>query len=246
MHRDVDEITGANGSASSALSNRGAATQRNETARLRDATASSRDLAAGRRDRTAEQHQEALLVSDDERETVRALLLAGAAAREHAADDRASAARDRYLAAQDRAASSADCIEAQLELELAHLDSLTGALSRNLGRVTLQHEIERSRRSGEPWALAFIDVDGLKELNDREGHAAGDVLLQTVVLALKDELRSYDPIVRLGGDEFLCGFTNTGLRLPGAGSSRFVSSSHRGRAEPPSASVSPCSVTATL
>ena len=93
----------------------------------------------------------------------------------------------------------------------AHLDGLTGAQRRELGRTTLQHEIERSRRSGQPFALAFVDVDGLKELNDREGHAAGDALLQTVVVALRSQMRSYDPIVRVGGDEFLCGFTNTDL-----------------------------------
>jgi diguanylate cyclase (GGDEF)-like protein len=98
-----------------------------------------------------------------------------------------------------------------MELAQAQVDGLTGAQGRDLGTVALQHEIERSRRSGEPFVLAFIDVDGLKELNDREGHAAGDTLLQAVVVALRAELRSYDPIVRVGGDEFLCGFTNTKL-----------------------------------
>jgi diguanylate cyclase (GGDEF)-like protein len=68
--------------------------------------------------------------------------------------------------------------------------------------------MDRALRSQEPFALAFVDVDGLKELNDREGHAAGDALLKAVVTALKTGRRSYDPI---GGDEFLCGFTNTDL-----------------------------------
>jgi diguanylate cyclase (GGDEF)-like protein len=54
-------------------------------------------------------------------------------------------------------------------------------------------------------------VDHLKELNDDHGHAAGDARLQDVVRALKSSMRDYDPIVRLGGDEFLCGFTNTDL-----------------------------------
>jgi diguanylate cyclase (GGDEF)-like protein len=75
----------------------------------------------------------------------------------------------------------------------------------------LQHEIDRSRRSGQPFALAFVDVDGLKELNDREGHAAGDAMLREVVAALKAQMRPYDPVVRIGGDEFLCGFTDTTL-----------------------------------
>jgi diguanylate cyclase (GGDEF)-like protein len=80
-----------------------------------------------------------------------------------------------------------------------------------LGRATLQNEIDRSRRSGEPFVLAFVDVDGLKEVNDAYGHGAGDALLRCVVGALRSKMRSYDPIVRVGGDEFLCGFTNMGL-----------------------------------
>jgi len=82
---------------------------------------------------------------------------------------------------------------------------------RDLGGIALRHEIDRSRRSGEPFVLAYIDVDGLKELNDSQGHAAGDELLQAVVDAVQSKLRSYDPVVRVGGDEFLCGFTNTEL-----------------------------------
>lgn len=66
-----------------------------------------------------------------------------------------------------------------------------------------------------PAALAnpscCIDIDGLKERNDTEGHAAGDELLTAVVAAIRSNLRSYDPLVRIGGDEFLCGFTNTDL-----------------------------------
>jgi diguanylate cyclase (GGDEF)-like protein len=187
-------------------------TQRDKTARLRDLTASSRDLAASRRDRAAEQEHENLLTTGDAKDSaVRAFLIAGRVGRDHAAADRAAAARDRDLAAQDRASASRDSGEAQVELEQAHLDSLTGAQRRDLGRISLERDIARSRRLGEPFALAFVDVDGLKELNDREGHAAGDALLLRVVVALKSELRSYDPIVRLGGDEFVCGFTNTDL-----------------------------------
>ncbi len=59
--------------------------------------------------------------------------------------------------------------------------------------------------------LAFVDVDGLKQVNDHDGHAAGDALLQSVAAGLRSKLRSYDPIVRWGGDEFVCGFANTSL-----------------------------------
>jgi diguanylate cyclase (GGDEF)-like protein len=185
--------------------------RRGRTASLRDAMARSRDIAADQRDRAAEE-EETLLVIEGERDpTIRALLSAARLSREHAAVDRAGAASDRHQAAEDRASAIADSGHARIELERANLDSLTGAQTRDLGRMTLQEEIERSRRSGEPFALAFVDVDGLKELNDREGHAAGDALLREVVVALKKGLRSYDPIVRQGGDEFLCGFTDTSL-----------------------------------
>ena len=59
--------------------------------------------------------------------------------------------------------------------------------------------------------VAFVDVDMLKAVNDRDGHAAGDRVLQTVVRAIRARLRSFDPIIRYGGDEFVCGLGGTGL-----------------------------------
>jgi diguanylate cyclase (GGDEF)-like protein len=52
--------------------------------------------------------------------------------------------------------------------------------------------------------VAYVDVIGLKTLNDSEGHSAGDRLLQRIVALIKQQLRSYDLIIRMGGDEFLC------------------------------------------
>jgi diguanylate cyclase (GGDEF)-like protein len=52
--------------------------------------------------------------------------------------------------------------------------------------------------------LAFVDVDDLKHTNDSKGHAAGDDALRDVVDAIRSKMRSYEPIVRFGGDEFLC------------------------------------------
>jgi diguanylate cyclase (GGDEF)-like protein len=202
----------ADGRATSERSRVGRETRRNETARLRDVTAGSRDLAADERDRTAEDQADALLRTEPARDSaLRVVLAASSEVRGHSAADRAGSANDRHRAAVDRAQAGVDSGEARTELEQAQRDGLTGAHRRDLGRVVLQQEIERSRRSGEPFALAFIDVDGLKELNDREGHAAGDAVLQAVVAELRREMRSYDPIVRVGGDEFICGFTNTKL-----------------------------------
>jgi diguanylate cyclase (GGDEF)-like protein len=58
-----------------------------------------------------------------------------------------------------------------------------------------------------------MDVDGLKEINDRLGHGAGDVLLRDLVEALRSRLRPYDPVVRWGGDEFVCALSGTDLKV---------------------------------
>jgi len=97
----------------------------------------------------------------------------------------------------------------EAELESAHVDQLTGAYHRELGKVALGREIARARRADGRFVLAFIDVDGLKAINDRDGHAAGDTLLQEVVRTIKGRLRSFDLIVRYGGDEFVCGLSGT-------------------------------------
>jgi diguanylate cyclase (GGDEF)-like protein len=77
--------------------------------------------------------------------------------------------------------------------------------------VDLQREIDRARRSNGRLVLAFVDVDGLKAINDAQGHAAGDRLLRDVVAALRTGLRSYDLVVRYGGDEFLCALLDSDI-----------------------------------
>jgi len=74
-----------------------------------------------------------------------------------------------------------------------------------MGRLALRNEIDRARRADGSFVIAFIDVDGLKGVNDRDGHAAGDRVLRTLVATMRANLRSYDPIIRFGGDEFICG-----------------------------------------
>ena len=88
---------------------------------------------------------------------------------------------------------------------------MTGAFRRGVGDVYLTHEIDRARRLGHPLVLALIDVDGLKAVNDRQGHAAGDALLCDVAMAIKSTMRSYDVRVRWGGDEFVCALSETTL-----------------------------------
>ncbi len=70
--------------------------------------------------------------------------------------------------------------------------------------VELEREIARARRSEQPLVLAFLDVDGLKAINDTGGHAAGDRTLLDVADACRAKLRSHDLVIRYGGDEFVC------------------------------------------
>jgi diguanylate cyclase (GGDEF)-like protein len=140
---------------------------------------------------------------DDRHET------AGLSGNGEEARDRGRAALDRAAAASDRKSASQDREEARRERERASLDGLTGALQRDHGLTDVRREIDRARRTDDQLVLAFVDVDGLKRVNDTYGHAAGDQLLRDVVAALRARLRSYDLIVRYGGDEFVCA-------LPGA------------------------------
>jgi diguanylate cyclase (GGDEF)-like protein len=90
------------------------------------------------------------------------------------------------------------------QLVIEGVDHLTGALRRRTGMIAITREMDRTRRSQEPLLLAFVDVDGLKAINDVHGHPAGDAILRSVAECLKDGLRSSDVVVRFGGDEFLC------------------------------------------
>jgi diguanylate cyclase (GGDEF)-like protein len=68
----------------------------------------------------------------------------------------------------------------------------------------LDAEIARAHRANARLIAVYVDVTALKVVNDERGHAAGDALLQRVVVAIRSCLRSYDLVVRVGGDEFLC------------------------------------------
>ena len=88
------------------------------------------------------------------------------------------------------------------ERELARTDYLTGAFNgRSFGETTAA-EIARARRHAHPFSVAYIDVDDFKQVNDRQGHSAGDRLLRTVADALRRNVRDIDTVARMGGDEF--------------------------------------------
>jgi diguanylate cyclase (GGDEF)-like protein len=94
----------------------------------------------------------------------------------------------------------------------AAMDDLTGTLRRGTGITALQREIARAHRvGGDGLAVAFMDVDGLKHVNDTAGHAAGDQLLREVAAAIRERVRSYDLVFRYGGDEFVCALVDVTL-----------------------------------
>jgi diguanylate cyclase (GGDEF)-like protein len=88
------------------------------------------------------------------------------------------------------------------EQRLARIDALTRVPNVRSFRERARLELQRAQRSGQPLSLAIVDVDDLKTVNDRCGHAAGDALLVDVARAWTHSLRSTDVIARLGGDEF--------------------------------------------
>lgn len=85
---------------------------------------------------------------------------------------------------------------------LANYDALTGLANRSLFESRLEMSLARSRRSGEPLAVFFLDLDHFKQVNDSLGHDAGDMLLKDASARLKQCLREYDTACRFGGDEF--------------------------------------------
>jgi len=88
------------------------------------------------------------------------------------------------------------------ERRLARTDGLTGLANRRTFTEAADARIRALRRGGRPFTVLYIDIDGFKAVNDRMGHAAGDLLLRSVAATLSHELRRGDVVARLGGDEF--------------------------------------------
>ncbi|MFT3849740.1 MAG: GGDEF domain-containing protein [Propionivibrio sp.] len=104
---------------------------------------------------------------------------------------------------------AAGILVARLRREQAHLaafarrDQLTGIANRMALMERLTLELARHRRTAQSFALAFIDCDNFKEINDKHGHLAGDRCLQVIAVALREAMRSTDLVCRLSGDEFV-------------------------------------------
>ncbi|MEO6651349.1 MAG: GGDEF domain-containing protein [Ilumatobacteraceae bacterium] len=81
-------------------------------------------------------------------------------------------------------------------------DPLTGISNRRRFDQLLESELERTALSGSVLAVAYIDLDGLKQINDQHGHATGDILLQEAARRLERTVDLPDMLARLGGDEY--------------------------------------------
>jgi len=109
-------------------------------------------------------------------------------------------------------ATSAREYERQLHA-LAHSDHLTGLPNRRSYEERLAQAIARARRSATPLALAYLDVDHFKQINDGLGHAVGDTVLREFARRLAAAVRSTDTVARLAGDEFVVVLEQVGSPL---------------------------------
>ena len=87
--------------------------------------------------------------------------------------------------------------------DISLTDDLTGCYNRRHGMYTLREWFARSKRYGTPFSMIYFDLNGLKTINDKYGHQAGDLLLRSVVNSCKKLLRESDILFRMGGDEFM-------------------------------------------
>jgi diguanylate cyclase (GGDEF)-like protein len=211
-----------------------ASEERDQIADERDRASDQRDLAADQRDIVAERledvtHPEFTTDALDQMRVARAEAASdrrgsaddrhvNATDREQSAEERGRAETDRSTASTDREAGEsergfaeadrtaalADRDVSASDRKAAHLDELTGAYRRGPGFAELDREVLRALRTEERLAVAFVDIDHLKTVNDTRGHAAGDLLLRQVADALRAKLRPYDIVIRYGGDEFVC------------------------------------------
>jgi diguanylate cyclase (GGDEF)-like protein len=135
-----------------------------------------------------------------------------AADRTRAASDRARACEERAQSERELAQAADERVQAARDREASEIDELTHVRRRGAGIEQLQREVDRAHRCCESLVVAFIDVDGLKQVNDTKGHLAGDALLLAVADSLQGCLRSYDLVLRFGGDEFVCALPHTDIR----------------------------------
>jgi diguanylate cyclase (GGDEF)-like protein len=139
---------------------------------------------------------------------------------------------------------AADILAARRKVALlSQTDELTGLLNMRAFKTILKRSIAQASRHGEPLTLLMLDLDGLKQINDRYGHAAGSRMLQAVARALAQCVRASDVLARYGGDEFVVIMSRTDPESARACAERIRSTilnttlSVRGQCIAPSASI---------
>jgi diguanylate cyclase len=90
-------------------------------------------------------------------------------------------------------------------------DSLTGLWNRRMSDEFLEQEIARSKRQGNRFSVAMIDIDHFKTMNDTFGHAGGDIVLKEISHEFGDIVRANDRVGRWGGEEFIVICSETGI-----------------------------------
>ena len=109
-----------------------------------------------------------------------------------------SALRRRYLLQNRQLSGALERIQ-----ELAITDELTGVWNRRRGMEALEGHRALAERGGYQFTVCYLDLDHFKQVNDRYGHHAGDLVLQAAAKAMQSELREVDNFVRFGGEEFV-------------------------------------------
>ena len=205
-----------------------AADRRDSLADRRDRAGTHRDEAADRRDHVASQVIEldrgSATAGDaaDRAATARREAAADRRSasqdREVGADERARAGLDRVTALTDRGAGASERFQAELDRNIASADrgsGVDGRVQTNGDRSTapadlnasaiadLEREVVRAQRHHDGLVLGFVDVDGLRAINDTLDHATGDGFLRQVADALRRALRSCDMVTRYGDAEYI-------------------------------------------
>ncbi|WP_305824734.1 GGDEF domain-containing protein [Massilia brevitalea] len=114
------------------------------------------------------------------------------------------------IAAANGAACDAALRHEQQLLHACRFDSLSGAMSRAYVTELGQRDTSLARRHQRPLAVAMLDIDHFKRVNDTHGHAAGDTVIRALVDTCGNSLRQDDYVGRVGGEEFVCVFPETG------------------------------------